>query len=468
MRIQWLRSVAEKAGLIGAAILTVSALTSCGGGGVVSTTPTAAGPLTVLPGTADVFPNTPVTFTISGGTPGYSVFSSNSTVIALNSQVSGGTFNVIANDVVADTPVTITVRDAVNATVTTIATVKLAALNNLATLTPLAPLAGCPPSAVCSGGDANVTVTAIQNNIKLKNRPILFTVIQGQFQFVTPNSFALVNSITINTDENGLAVVKLRVLATVPTQVATLTMTDTTTGLVKYFNFNIVQQTDGAGILSVLPSGSTTFTGAAGAVGGFSPGTGSGQCPIGGFVDYYVFGGTPPYRIASPLPQLVLVAVNGQPFAAETILTINGGSFVAVISGCGQTQLIVTDATNRSIETSQIIGVKGADAAAPPAPPAATAPTVSPNVITLNTCGEAVTVNLGGTSPFINTILTGGGPAAITVVNGATSATITRRATGSAGPPVNPITVNFANSVAPAAALTVNLAGLAAAAGGCP
>ena len=465
MRIQWLRSIAEKVGLIGAALLTVSALTSCGGGGVATNTVAATGPLLVLPGTADVFPNTPATFTISGGTPGYSVFSSNSTVIALNSQVNGGTFTVVANDVTAETQVTITVRDAAGATVTTIATVKVAVLNNLATLTPLAPLAGCPPDAVCSGGDANVTVTAIQNGIKLKNRPILFTVIQGQFQFVSPNSVPpLVNSITINTDENGLAVVKLRVLATVPTQVATLTMTDTTTGLVKFFNFNIVQQTDGAGILSALPSGSTTFTGARGQAGGFSPGTADGQCPNGGFVDYYIFGGTPPYRIASPLPQLVLVAAPGLPFAAETILTTNGGSIVAKIFGCGQTQLIVTDATNRSIETSAIIGVKGADGTPAPPTPTTTVPVVSPAAFTFTTCGQSGTVNLSGIGSYAGTIATPGGSPGISITpsSGTLPATVTvTRASNPVPASATPgtVLVNFANSAGTGVLTVTNSAG---------
>ena len=429
-----------------------------------------------------MFPNTPVTFTVSGGTPGYAVFSGNSTVIPLNSQVSNGNFSVVAADVNADTAVVITVRDAVNAIATTTANVKVAVLSNQATLLPLAPSdlaqpAGCGTK-VCSGGDANVTVTATKNNIKLINRPILFTVYQGQFQFVTPNSRALVNSITVNTDENGLAVAKLTVPALVPTQVATMTFTDTTTGLVKYFNFNIVQQTNGAGILSALPSGSTTFTGADGATGGFSPGTIAGQCPVNGFVDYYVFGGTPPYRIASPLPQLVLVAVNGQPFAAETILTVDGGSFVAVINGCGATQLIVTDATNRTIETSQIIGVKGKDgtpAPAPPAPPATTIPVVSPSTMTFPAppvgCTQMATVSLSGTGSWTGSIGTpGGNPGiSITPTTGTLPQTVTVTRTPNPalplpGFPATPATVlvNFGNS-AGTGVLTVTTGG-----GNCP
>ena len=41
-------------------------LGSCGGGGAASTTAT-GGTLQVLPGTADVFPDVPTDFTISGG-----------------------------------------------------------------------------------------------------------------------------------------------------------------------------------------------------------------------------------------------------------------------------------------------------------------------------------------------------------------------------------------------------------------
>jgi hypothetical protein len=469
VRIQWLNSVAEKVGLIGAALLTVSALTSCGGGGVAATS-TATGSLIVLPGTADVFPNTPVTFTVSGGTPGYAVFSSNSTVIPLNSQVSGHTFSVVANDVSADTAVTITARDALNATATTTANVKVAVLNNQATLLPLAPSdltqpAGCGTK-VCSGGDANVTVTATKNNIKLIGRPILFTVYQGQFQFVTPNSRTLVNSITVNTDENGLAVAKLTVPALVPTQVATMTITDTTTGLLKYFNFNIVQQTSGTGILSSLPSGDTTFTGPDGATGGFSPGTIAGQCPT-GFVDYYVFGGTPPYRIASPLPQLILVAIAGQPFAPETILTVDGGSFVAAINGCGSSHLIITDATNRSIETSQIIGVKGKDGTPAPAPvvPTTTIPVVSPAAQTFPApplgCAQNFTVSLSGTGSWTGTMATPGGSPGIsfTPTSGTLPGTVTVTRSPNPGPAV-PATVliNFGNS-AGTGVLTVTTGG---------
>ncbi len=434
VRIQLLRRIAVKAGLISASLLIAATLTSCGGGGTSAST-IASGPLLVIPASAELFPGVPVTFTVSGGTPGYVLASSNTTVLPLGSvQVSGNSFTLVANDVAVDTDVTITVRDTTNATISTTAHVRVAVLNNQTTLTPLAPLApGCGTNTVCTGGDANVTVTALRNGIKLVNRPILYTVIQGQFQFVTPNSLSLVNSITINTDENGLATVKLAVARDVPTQVATLTTTDTTSGLVRYFNFNIVQQTNGVGILSSLPSGNTTFTGPDGLVGGFSPGTADGQCPIGD-VDYYIFGGTPPYRIASPLPSLVLVAAPGLPFAAETTLTINGGHIVARIFGCGQTQLIVTDATNRTIETSQVIGVKGKDATVTPPTPTPTL-TVSPNTGCISDTGgtNSLTVTVTGGTATKN-LTTTSTKVTISPSSGTGTFTSTLTAAGTASP----------------------------------
>ena len=105
---------------------------------------------------------------------------------------------------------------------------------------------------------------------------------------MTPGTNALVTSLLINTDEFGEAVVRMTILVTAPTQVATLSSTDTVSGLVRRTNFNIVQQTNGAGILSILPNGPTTFTGAKPAAG--QPA----QCPFGGFVDHYIYGGVPP------------------------------------------------------------------------------------------------------------------------------------------------------------------------------
>ena len=368
-------------------------LGSCGGGGVASTTTGPVTPLQVLPATSDVFADIPVEFTINGGIGGYTPFSSNIVAVPVPT-VSGSKVTVIAKGVNADTPVTITLRDGAGTTATIALVVKPTTLNNTVTITPIAPTGTGCGGGLCSGGDARVVVTAVVNGIKLTNRPIRFDVFQGDFRFVTPGTNLQVTSLIINTDENGEAVARITAIVTAPTQVATLTSTDTTSGLVRRTNFNIVQQTSGAGFLSSLPSGNTTFTGNKPAAG--QPA----QCPFGGVVDYYIYGGTPPYVVVSPLPQFLSVT--------PSVVTTNGGSFRVTENGCGTSQLIVTDAQNRVIETSQVIGALGPAGDALPAP-VATSLIVTPTTHTL-LCGQTGTSTLSGAGTYTSTVTTPGVP----------------------------------------------------------
>ena len=402
-------------------------LGSCGGGGAASTTAT-GGTLQVLPGTADVFPDVPTDFTISGGAGPYVSFTSNNVVIPTPS-VSGSKVTVIAKGVAADTAVTLTVRDNVGATTSTALTVKPSTLNNVVTITPIAPSGTGCGAGLCSGGDARVVVSAVLNGIKLVNRPIRFDVFQGDFRFVTPGTNVQVTSIIVNTDEFGEAVARIQAIVTAPTQVATLTTTDTLTGLVRRTNFNIIQTTSGTGILSSLPSGNTTFTGAKPAAG--QPA----QCPFGGVVDYYIYGGTPPYVVVSPLPQFLSVS--------PSIVTTNGGSFRVTQSGCGTSQLIVTDAQNRVIETSQVIGAAGPAGDALP-PPVATSLAVSPQTHAL-LCGQTGTSTTSGSGTFTATVTTAGVPP------GAFTVTPTSGTIG------NTISFTRNNGVAAASPTTINV-----------
>ncbi len=380
-------------------------LGSCGGGGVTSTTPATATPLGVLPSAADVFADVPVEFRVSGGTGPYQLGSSNIVAVPTPT-ISGSNFTVFAKSVNADTAVTITVRDSLGITTSVALSVKPTTLNNTVTLTPIAPSGTGCGGGLCSGGDARVVVTAVVNGIKLTNRPIRFDVFQGDFRFVTPGTNVQVTSLIINTDENGEAVARIQAIVTAPTQVATLTSTDTVSGLVRRTNFNIVQTVSGTGILSSLPSGTTTFTGA-------KPGVGQpAQCPFGGVVDYYLYGGTPPYRVVSPLPQFLTVD--------PSIVTTNGGSFRVTQNGCGTSQLIVTDAQNRVIETSQVKGELGPAGDAPVV--TATALTVTPTTFTLG-CGQTGTSNLTGSGVYTATVTTPGVPPGVLTVT-PTSGTI--------------------------------------------
>ncbi len=373
----------------------ISTLSACGSGAVGAppdTTPAASTPLAVSPPTADLFPDVPATFTITGGKPGYSAFSSNSVVLPVTAALPGATFTVIPGPVTAETAVDITVRDSLNASAGAKATVKPATLNNQITFTPFAPTAtGCGTNAICSGGDAQVVVRAALNGVVLRNRPIRFDVFQGSFQFVTPGSGAPAPTLIVNTDDQGEATARLRVNAGVPTQVATLQTTDVTSGLARRYNFNVVQQTDGKGILSVLPSGGVTIKGGKGTTG---LNNGNGDCANGIPVDFYIYGGSAPYTASSPLTSVAVVLQNGVIVPQSSVAT-NGGSFRALVQGCGKVAFIVTDATGRTIETAMLEVQQGdkADAAVVPAL------VVSPSSTELN-CGQSGSTSLAGAGNF--------------------------------------------------------------------
>ena len=427
-------------------------LSSCGGGGAASTTPTTppAPPviaLGALPAAADVFADLPTDISISGGTAPYTTGSSNPVVIpapvVTGSAATGFKITVIPKSVNADTPVIITVRDSLGATVPVTFTVKPSTLNNTVSITPLSPTGTGCGGGICSGGDARVVVTAVLNGVKLLNRAIRFDVFQGDFRFVTPGTNALVTSLVVTTDENGEAVVRLTVLVSAPTQVATLTTTDTFSGLVRRTNFNIVQQTSGAGILSILPSGTTTFTGGKPAVG--QPA----QCPFGGVVDHYIYGGTPPYTVVSPLPQYLSVF--------PSIVTTNGGSYRVTQSGCGTGTLIVTDALNRAIESPSVASVLGPAGDAPP-------PTVPPTIIVTPTsltvgCGQTGTASVSGSGTFTATVSTAGVPAGsftVTPTAGAIPGTISfTRNNGIAAASPTSIVVNVTGATVIPVTITV-------------
>jgi hypothetical protein len=322
---------------------------------------------------------------------------------------------------------------------------------------------GCGTSNLCSGGNAQVVVTALLNGTVLQNRPIRFDVYQGDYKIVTPLTGVLVNTFTVNTDERGEALVRLAAAVAAPTQVATLTITDITSGLVRRFSFNIVSRT-----LSVLPGTDVTVTGPAGATGGFSPVSNLGQCPNGLTADFYIFGGAPPYRVVSPLTSMVLVGVPGSGFGPEAIVTASGGRVIVTVIGCGSVRLIITDANGTLIESSQIIGVKGPDGVG-----TTTIPVVSPASLTFvappTGCNTSGAVTLTGAGSWTGTIATvGGSPGiSITPTNGIMPATVT--VTRSSNPaPANPatpasVTIIFASS-AGTNTLTVNTT----LAGNCP
>jgi hypothetical protein len=334
-----------------AAIGLISGLNGCGSGAVGAppdTTPIPSTPLAVSPPSADLFPDVPTTFTITGGKPGYSAFSSNNVVLPVTATLPGTTFTVIPGPVTAETAVDITVKDAANASASAKATVKPSTLINQITFTPSAPTATGCGAALCSGNDAQVVVKAALNGVVLRSRQIRFDAFQGDFKIALPGAINSVSSITVLTDEQGEATVRLVANAGVPTQVATLQISDVTSGQNRKYSFNIIQQISGVGVLSTLPSESVVIKGAPG-VSGTADGTG--KCPTAAQVDYLIFGGTAPYSVTSSRPDIASVAPSS--------VSASGGRFSVNVRDCGQAVFVITDATGRTIQTPMLDSQRG-------------------------------------------------------------------------------------------------------------
>ncbi len=372
-----------------AALVLASIISGCGGGvsSPPDTTPVATTPLAVSPVAADIFPDVPVTFTITGGKPTYSAFTSNSVVLPVTATVTGSTFTVIPGPVTAETPVDITVRDSLNVSAAAKATVKPSTLINQITFTPSAPTAAGCGTGLCSGNDAQVVVKAALNGIVLRGRQIRFDAFQGAFQIVTPGTNVLVNSLIAVTDANGEAVARVIATAGAPTQVATLAVSDVSGGQSRKYSFNIIQQTSGVGVLTTLPSDTVIIKGAQGVAG---TAQGAGRCPVLAQVDYLVFGGTPPYTVGSSRPDIASVA--------QTVVDTNGGRFSVTVRDCGQAAFIVTDSSGRTIQTAIIDSQRGDNASVASGTNVTSAPlSASPSSLIVG-CNSSASVTLSGST----------------------------------------------------------------------
>ena len=369
------------------ALTGLAALAGCGGGSGAPNNPFAPGPpvigpLFVLPPAAVVFAGTPAVLTVSGGAPPYQAFSSNSAILPVAQAVNGGTIVLLAANVAADTVAVITVQDAVGQTATATITVRPAPLFNTLSIVPSRTV--CGTNAVCSGDTATASVTVTgPTGVGIPNRQVKFDVVTGAFALQTSNPASpLATSVTIVTDANGVARVVLQASVNVPTQPAQIRATDLTTGNSVTASFTIVQQVDGSAILSVVPA-SATITG-----------PDKVTCSSGARVDYFIYGGTPPYHVSSTFPDAVTL-VNSTVFTA-------GGSFEAITNGTCVDPLTFTivDATGRQT-TALLHNVFGtADVTAPPTADFAITPTSATGTITGCHSQQFSFVLTGGTAPF--------------------------------------------------------------------
>ena len=384
------------AALLGAAGLL--ALTACGGGSGAPNNPYTPlppipGPLVVVPGEATAFAGTPLILSISGGTPPYQAFSSNPSALPVPQNVYGYTLALMANNVDATQAANVTIRDAGGQTAVSEVSVRPAVLLPAA-ITIVPNSAPCPGGDVCSG---QTSVAALRvtgpSGAGLAGRQVRFDVIQGAFSLQTTNPGSpLAQTQTVVSDANGEARVVIAVAPNTPTQIGLLRATELATGSQTTFQFVIAQVTNGEGVLSIAPSGNTTITGPQQNV-----------CSNGVRVSYYVFGGTPPYRVVTNFPDAVTII--GNP------VTVNGGGFDILTNGTCFTGLTfaITDATGRTLTTGLPTVDNNPGTQAPPPPTPVPGLAIAPSTVAV----------VGGctTARSYDFVITGGNPVYSVVVS---------------------------------------------------
>ncbi|MEO8674765.1 MAG: hypothetical protein ABI569_04250 [Casimicrobiaceae bacterium] len=380
----WLRPLV---GLI--ALAGVLALSACGGGSGAPNNPyapgpTLPGPLVVLPSTATVFSGVPTTLTVTGGVGSYSAYSSNSAILPVAQAVAGNTVLILASNVAVDTAVTITVQDAVGALAKAELTVRAAPL--LSELITITPNGDCSVGiALCSGGTGTATVkVTAPGGAGIPGRQVRFDVVFGAYALQTTNpAQPLASTVTLVTDQNGNVSAGIVVNVTAPTQIATIRATDVTSGNQVTGNFLIQQVTDGSQILSVIPTGTVTIDG-----------PDANTCSSGVVVQYYIYGGTPPYTVKETFPGAVVLSTN--------LVLTNGGGFTATTTGACfvNMQYAITDATGRTIPGGSSPLLTNQVGKATTTPPSTM--TVAPATISNNACtGKTFQlVVIGGVAPY--------------------------------------------------------------------
>ncbi len=381
----------------GIAVITAALITACGGGGAAVPTDV-GGDLQVLPGVTDMFADTPVTFTISGGQRPYTAFSSNSSVLPLNVTISSGTtFVATATNPAADTAVTITVRDSAGKTASATASVKSTVLLNTIVIKPSTNNGNvCGGANVCSGSDAVASVTAQKNGSALAGRSIRFDVVSGGLGIVS--GATTVATQTVVTDSFGIAVVTVRAPNLIPSQYSILRATDVTSGQNTSYVLTLGQTIDPTAI-KIIPD-NFAWTGA------FKD-----SCVSGALTSHLVTGGTPPYTVRQTIPDFAVIT--GSPLAPPSVpvpangttLGINGGTLLVVVTGftcsigANGNTITVTDAIGRVATFVMGNSVGSLDRPAPGAAITLPVPNLTPNSFTGLGCGVAFSSFVSQTIP---------------------------------------------------------------------
>jgi len=407
----WLRPVLWLSALAG-----LLSLAACGGGGSPNN-PYAPGPATpptlvASPSPINIFPGTPATVTIISGTAPFAVFSDTPAVLPVAQSVSGNTIVLLANQVAANTTVHLNVRDASGQSIDVPVNVIPAPLLNNLTFTPTGSDCG---SDLCSAQTGTARVAALgPGGAPLVGREIRFDVVYGPIAFNTSNPSApQAQTISVVTDNAGVGQGSVQALANATTQPAQIRATDVTSGNAQIANFNVVNSTNAQqSPITVVPN-TANITG---------PDTAT--CSSGFRIDYYIFGGSPPYTVQSTFPQAVTLNTN--------TVSRSGGFFEATTNGTcvNPLQFTISDSAGKQT-TAQLQNVPGTTPPAVAPQPAALV--VAPASVTNDAC-SGKTFNFvvsGGTPPYNIVPAVSGVTASPQVLNGPGAVAISGATTGS-------------------------------------
>ena len=321
------------------AVGALLALAGCGGGSGAPNNPYAPSPavpttLTVLPPSATAYPGSPADVDDCRRNTTYFAFSSNPAVMPVAANVVGSQVVLLANNVEADVTLAVTIKDSGTQSVPVTIVVRPAPL--FSGLTVLASGPECGSSNLCSGatGTASVTAKGIAGAPQ-PGRQIRFDVVYGPFAIQTTNPAApLAPTLTVVTDANGVARVGIQSAVDATTQPAQIRATDLDSGQQIAGNFTVVNNTATSAI-TVIPA-KATITGAY-----------KNECSAGFEVDYFIYGGNPPYRISSTFPSAA--AIIGSP------VNTSGGRFRAVTNGTCVNPLTFTIADAAGKQTTALL-----------------------------------------------------------------------------------------------------------------
>ncbi|MCC6196474.1 MAG: hypothetical protein IT518_18635 [Burkholderiales bacterium] len=389
--LAWLRSACAFLGIAG-----IMVLAGCGGGSGAPNNPYTPPPppiprLEVVPGAATIYPGEPYVLTVVGGVPPYRAFSTNQAVLPVSLNVSGSSIVLVANQVGEATSIFVGVQDSVGtfAFKDSVVTVQPAPLlSSQITIQGNAnPNCLSTSNTICSGGTgtAQVTLTA-GTGAALSGRQVRWDVVQGNFSLVSTNpAQPMVSTLTSTSDNSGNARVILSVPPNTPTQTGLLRATDVTTGNSVTGSFVVQQVTVNGDVLAVLPLGNTNITG-----------PDKSTCSSGVTLNYFIFGGTPPYAVQLGFPQALTLA--GVP------VTANGGSFTVTTNGTCfiNATFVIRDSVGNVIPTGSYPTITNEVGTGTP-PVAPTVLVVTPGAIAKNNCVPANTfqfIGTGGTEPY--------------------------------------------------------------------